>query len=332
MKEIQPHRFLVYVIGSITFIGILFISFAGNKIGLISHQQAISDDGGYEWQAPDFNRLSYIGKDSLIRYGRELIANTSFYLGPKGKIAALTNGMNCQNCHLDAGTRYLGNNYSAVASNYPKFRNRSGTVENIYKRINDCLERSLNAKKILDTNSREMQAITEYMKWLGKDVPKNVRPEGVGIKDLDFLDRPANPARGRMIYIQKCQRCHGVNGEGLLSLDSTTYIYPPLWGKNSYTANAGLHRLGRFAGYVRYNMPFDAPQNALPLTDEESWDVAAFVNSQPRPNRNYKNDYPEISGKPIDHPFGPYSDSFSENQHKYGPFAPIRKKRKSAKN
>jgi thiosulfate dehydrogenase len=31
-------------------------------------------------------------------------------------------------------------------------------------------------------------------------------------------------------------------------------------------------------------------------------------------------DWPDISKKPIDHPFGPYADGFSEKQHKLGPF------------
>lgn len=44
----------------------------------------------------------------LLIYGQELIANTALYLGPKGKVASLTNGMNCQNCHLDGGTRAWG--------------------------------------------------------------------------------------------------------------------------------------------------------------------------------------------------------------------------------
>ena len=74
-------------------------------------------------------------------------------------------------------------------------------------------------------------------------------------------------------------------------------------------------------------MPFDAPENAPRLTDEEAWDVAAFINAQPRPSKTYKNDWPDISRKPVDHPFGPYSDSFSEAQHKYGPFEPIRRAR-----
>ena len=36
----------------------------------------------------------------LVRYGRDLIANTAHYLGPQGIVDHRTNGMNCQNCHL----------------------------------------------------------------------------------------------------------------------------------------------------------------------------------------------------------------------------------------
>ena len=50
-----------------------------------------------------------------------------------------------------------------------------------------------------------------------------------------------------------------------------------------------------------------------------------------RPVKDLSKDWPKISGKPIDHPFGPYSDSFSENQHKFGPFKPIEDFRKAQK-
>ena len=78
------------------------------------------------WQAPDTATIPNHKNGKLIEYGRELIAHTSNYLGPNGLVMSITNGMNCQNCHLDAGTKIFGNNYSAVASTYPKFRARSG--------------------------------------------------------------------------------------------------------------------------------------------------------------------------------------------------------------
>ncbi len=282
------------------------------------------------WQAPDTSLINEEGSASLIRYGRELIANTAYYLGPKGKVLQLSNGMNCQNCHLNAGTKVFGNNYSAVAATYPKFRERSGTLENIYKRVNDCFERSLNGKS-LDTNSKEMQAISAYIKWLGKNVKKGEKPEGAGLKELTYLNRAADPEKGKLVYEQKCRSCHGLKGEGVFMPDGISYQYPPLWGEHSYNIGAGLYRLSRFAAYVKSNMPLGVNYDQPQLNNEEAWDVAAFVNSQPRPAKDLSKDWPKISGKPVDHPFGPYTDRFTEQQHKYGPFEPIAAVKKKTK-
>lgn len=264
----------------------------------------------------------------LIAYGRNLIENTSKYLGPNGSVKQITNGMNCQNCHLNAGTLPWGNNYGAVSSTYPQFRARSGGLETIVKRVSDCMERSLNAAKAVDSASREMQAIIAYLHWVGRDVPKNTKPRGSGIMEIPFLDRAANPENGKIVYASKCQRCHGADGLGQKNVEDTGYTYPPLWGNDSYNTAAGLFRLSRFAGYVKNNMPFGEVTYHNPqLTNEEAWDVAAFVNSQSRPSRVFKEDWPDISKKPIDHPFGPFADGFSEEQHKYGPFKPIKQAR-----
>ncbi|HET6767966.1 MAG TPA: c-type cytochrome [Chitinophagaceae bacterium] len=278
-----------------------------------------------------WNKYHIPESDSMARYGHELIANTSYYLGPKGTVAQITNGMNCQNCHLNGGTVPWGNNYGAVASTYPQFRARSGGLETIVKRISDCMERSLNADKAIDSNSKEMKSIIAYMNWLGDDIPKGRAPKGSGIMNIPYLDRAADPKKGQVVYVSKCQRCHYPDGQGKKKTDGS-YEYPPLWGENSYNTAAGLYRLSRFAGYVKNNMPFGEVEYHNPqLTDEEAWDVAAFVNSQPRPSKIFKEDWPDISKKPVDHPFGPYTDGFSEEQHKYGPFKPIIEARRKQK-
>jgi thiosulfate dehydrogenase len=279
------------------------------------------------WQAPDVAQIAKDENGKLIEYGRELIARTAQYLGPNGSIKAISNGMNCQNCHLDAGTKPFGNNYSAVASTYPKLRARSGAEETIEKRVNDCFERSLNGEALAD-DSHEMKAIVAYITWLGKDVKKGNSPKGSGLVELAFLDRPANAESGKLVYDQHCIVCHGKNGEGIALADGTGYQFPPLWGKYSYNIGAGLFRLSRFAGYVKANMPMGATYDAPVLSDEQAWDVAAYVNSLPRPEKDLSNDWPDISKKPIDHPFGPFTDGFDEKQHKVGPFKPIQEKRK----
>jgi thiosulfate dehydrogenase len=281
------------------------------------------------WMAPEWSSVDQEPNAEDIKYGKELVANTAAYLGPNGKVKKISNGMNCQNCHLNAGAAPLGNNYSAVASTYPKVRARSGQMEDVEKRINDCFERSLNGKA-LENNSKEMVAMVAYMKWLGKDVPKGESPKGVGIYEVPFLDRAADPIKGKAVYDRQCQSCHMADGQGMPKPDKSGHIYPPLWGDNSYNDGAGLFRMSRFAGYVKTNMPLGATFERPILTDEEAWDVAAYVNSLPRPKKDIRKDWPDISKKPIDHPFGPFSDDFTEEQHKFGPFKPIKEARASA--
>lgn len=278
------------------------------------------------WMAPDWSSVDQESNAEDIKYGKELIANTSAYLGPNGKVKKISNGMNCQNCHLNAGTEPLGNNYGAVASTYPKVRARSGQMENVEKRINDCFERSLNGKALAD-NSKEMVAMVAYMSWLGKDVPKGESPKGSGIYEVPFLDRAADPVKGKSVYARQCQSCHMEDGQGMSKPDKSGHIYPPLWGDNSYNDGAGLYRMSRFAGYVKTNMPLGATFERPLMTDEEAWDVAAYINSLPRPKKDLSKDWPDISKKPIDHPFGPFSDDFTEEQHKFGPFKPIKEAR-----
>lgn len=298
----------------------------GTQITSSATQDSASVNNITYWHAPEEATLENNPNKEAIIYGKDLIVHTSLYFGANGKVTKnATNGMNCQNCHLEAGTKVFGNNYGSVFSTYPKYRPRSGTVENIQKRVTDCFERSLNGKAP-DSASKEMKAIVAYINWLGKDVPKGEKANGSGFKDLAFLKRAADPSLGKTVYIQKCQSCHQPNGEGVQMEDKSAYVYPPLWGNHSYNIGAGLYRLASFAKYVKYNMPFGTNYTSPQLSDEEAWDVAAFVNSQPRPSKNIKKDWPKMEEKPYDHPFGPYADGFSETQHKYGPFQPIKDK------
>ena len=276
------------------------------------------------WQPPDINSLNHSEMANLIRYGKELIANTAVYFGPKGKVDAISNGMNCQNCHLNAGTKLYGSNFALVSSTYPRYRDRSGKIESIEFRINECMERSLNGKK-LDSLSPEMKAMVAYLKWVGKDIKKGARPAGTGMDELPLLNRAASAANGHVVYLSKCKICHGANGQGAFAADSIGYSYPPLWGENSYNVSAGMYRITKLAYFVKNNMPYKAGESASQLTDEEAWDVAAYINSMQRPQKFFPYDWPNINTKPVDYPFGPYADSFTETQHKFGPFNEIKK-------
>ena len=121
---------------------------------------------------------------------------------------------------------------------------------------------------------------------------------------------------------------HGTDGEGIRRSLPTTdlgYLFPPLWGKDSFNDGAGMGRLINAANFLHFNMPHGADYLNPQLSPEQAWDIAAYVVSQPRPHKaNLDKDFPDLLEKPVDAPYGPYADVFSEQQHKYGPFAPIR--------
>lgn len=288
-----------------------------------ANTSVVTSSDGDVWMAPDTSSIPYDETGALIRYGRALVVNTGAYFGPKGKVNHNTNGMNCQNCHLKAGTKLYANSFSAVYSIYPKFRPRSGTIENLEKRINDCIERSMNGKK-LDSLSHEMRALVAYINWVGKDVKKGVSPKGASVVDVPCLDRPADKVKGGIAFQNICATCHEANGEGKLNADGITYIYPPLWGPNSYSTASEMFCISKLAGFIKSNMPDQLSSHDKPiLTDEQAWDIAAFVSSMPRSEKRFNNDWPDISKKPVDFPFGPFADHFTEEQHKYGPFKEI---------
>ncbi len=134
------------------------------------------------WQAPDTSSIKDPAEKEMILYGKDLIANTSIYFGPKGKVKKnAINGMNCQNCHLDAGTRVFGNNYSAVFATYPKYRARSGTSEDLFKRVNDCFERSLNGEPLDQKFQRDESDYCLY-KLAGKRCSKRRKIERIRFK------------------------------------------------------------------------------------------------------------------------------------------------------
>jgi thiosulfate dehydrogenase len=98
------------------------------------------------------------------------------------------------------------------------------------------------------------------------------------------------------------------------------YLFPPLWGPDSFNNGAGLHRVLTAARFIKARMPLGEPT----LSDDEAFDVAAFINSKPRPQMaGLERDYPDRAAKPIDNPYGPFADDFPLEQHQYGPFQPI---------
>lgn len=218
-----------------------------------------------------------------IRRGYEIVVNTQQHVKPY-----LGNGLNCRSCHLDAGRVPYTGPFVGVYTALPEFRVRNAKMNTIEIRINDCFERSMNGRP-LPYDSAEMGALVSYMAWMSKGIPAKTKMAERGFGSIT-PSRPGDPAKGKSLFAGKCASCHGANGQG-------TEMGPPVWGPTSYNKGAGITRISTAASFIKRNMPMGQGGT---LTDEEAYDLATFINSQPRPEfPNRVNDWP-TGGKPAD--------------------------------
>jgi len=217
---------------------------------------------------------------AAIRRGRALLAATGDSLP-----AHVGNKLRCVSCHLDDGRRESGT-WIGTFARYPQYRARSAAVETLEYRVNDCFRRSMNGTP-LATDGPDMRDIVAYLWFLSRGVA--VAPPGSSARLAKWAAFAADTADGGRVYGTACAKCHGPDGSG-------TAVAPPVWGPRSYNIGAGMTRVRTAAGFIRDNMPFDQPGT---LTDQQSFDVAAYVNAHPRPDYPDKvNDWPNGDAPP----------------------------------
>lgn len=258
-------------------------------------------------------------EDKMAGYGEKLIRETYNYFYEKNG-TKIGNHLACTNCHLNGGTKSFAAPYVGLTGVFPIYIGREDKIESLEERINGCFERSMNGHAI-DVNSTEMRSIITYIKHISKNTPIGKRIAGQGFVKVIIPERAANQKIGAAVFQQQCQSCHGANGEGQKHTDSKGYQYPPLWGDDSYNDGAGMARVLTAMKFIKGNMPLGATHDNPILTDEQAYDVAAYINSFSRPIKtNKERDYPNLAKKPKDSPYPPYNDQISTIQHKFGPF------------
>jgi thiosulfate dehydrogenase len=217
---------------------------------------------------------------AAIRRGRALLAATHDSLP-----AHVGNKLRCVSCHLDDGRRESGS-WIGTFARYPQYRPRSARVETLEYRVNDCFRRSMNGAP-LATDGPDMRDIVAYLWFLSRGVA--VAPAGAATRLAKWAALTADTAAGGRVYTTVCAKCHGPDGSG-------TAGAPPVWGLESYNIGAGMTRVRTAAAFIRDNMPFDQPGT---LTDQQAFDVAAYVNTHPRPDYPDKvNDWPKGDAPP----------------------------------
>ena len=225
-----------------------------------------------------------------IRWGFKIFTDT-----PKEAPQFAPGKMSCNNCHLNGGQRERSLPLVGVAGMFPEYNKRSGRLYSLGDRVVDCFLRSENAtgaetsqelQSPPATTSKEVLAVSAYITWLarGSEVGRNPAWRGqnnipsenlIPIAKLDIH-------RGEALFMEHCTNCHGMDGQGVQIGDKKP---GPLWGPDSWNDGAGAGRIYTLAGIIRYSMPYLNPGK---LTDEEAQEVAAFIDSRPRPSYPYK--------------------------------------------
>jgi len=231
-----------------------------------------------------------------IRWGYRIFTDTP------GEARKFTPGRgSCNNCHLNAGQRERALPLVNIAVVYPEYNKRSGRLYTLGDRIVDCFLRSENATGSLESDgeertaretvlptptSKEVLAVAAYLSWLSRGAEMGKSPSWRGqntipanaLIPIDKLD----PQKGEAMFTERCTNCHGMDGQGKFIGDKRA---GPLWGADSWNDGAGAARIYTLAGIIRYSMPYLDPGS---LTDEDAQQLAAFIDSKPRPAYPFK--------------------------------------------
>lgn len=259
-------------------------------------------------------------------YGRRLISQTPEYMGPDvadAKMRHMDSRLACASCHIGAGLEPGNLSLATAFTKYPRISPRSGANETIEDRINGCMMRSMNGRA-LPEKGPEMMAMVAYLRFLADQDAATGAAQRKAHEPAAFKtpNRAADLKTGQKVFDKRCAACHGPDGSGLAAAPDLVhgYVFPPLWGPNSFNDGAGMHRVLTAARFIKARMPLGNAD----LNDDDAFDVAAFINSKPRPEmQGLDRDYPDRSKKPADTGYPPYADSFPLEQHRFGPFAPI---------
>ena len=212
--------------------------------------------------------------------GYDYAIQTYELVNQPGETPFVGNRLHCQSCHLHGGG-------DPEAGWWAGSYQRMGGLEGLQNRINGCFERSMNGRALCTPgtdcdNNTVMSTLIAYMRWLdvqyarryGKKTPTS------GFPPLPEPPLPPSADRGAAVFAQKCAYCHDVDGQGRYL---GGYFRPAVWGPDSYNAAAGLGKVETLAAFIGANMPYTS--GGL-LTPQEAWDVATFIDAQPRPGKD----------------------------------------------
>ncbi len=208
----------------------------------------------------------------LVRRGERIFTKT-------GQFATryVGNDLTCESCHLDRGRKPFAAPLWAAYVSYPRFRAKNHKVSRLGERIQGCFRFSMNGTPP-PLHSETIRSLVAYAFWMSRGAPVGTHMKGGGMYRMPPSRLPPDPFHGKSVYTARCALCHGADGQGTVS--GHDVAFPPVWGPRSYNKGAGLAKVAKLAGFIKMNMPLSKGDS---LSDQEAWDVAAFIDRQSRP-------------------------------------------------
>jgi thiosulfate dehydrogenase len=301
-------------------------------LSVSGHSQTVPTTAAPAWTVPDPDSLPDDAFGRAVRRGRDLIVKTSSLIGPDASDPAMRyggNGLDCQSCHLQAGTQRFGLPLAGVWGVFPTYIARENEVRTLEERINGCMERSMNGRA-LPIDGPEMKAMLSYVNFMSNSERVGRSLDGRGAPPLPLPVKASDPTHGHQVFNDSCAACHGADGQGQrleaaeAKATGRRYRFPPLWGPDSYNDGAGMARGITAAQFVHANMPFGTTFEKPLLSIGDAFDVVAYISEQTRPHKSgLEADFPDRSRKPVDATYPPFIGPFPPAQHRLGPWPPI---------
>lgn len=250
----------------------------------------------------------------VVRLGREIFVHTDV-----AAKAYVGNGLRCANCHLDAGRLADSAPLWGAYVSYPAYRAKNGHVNTLGERIQGCFKYSMDGKAP-PLDAKEMVALETYAFWMAKGAPVGEKLPGAGYPKKGFKPpQPPDFARGAQVFKAHCALCHGADGQGQKA--AGRYVFPPLWGPDSFNWGAGMHQLDNAAAFIKANMPLGLGGT---LSDQDAWDVAMYMDAHERPqDPRYQGDLAQTRKAYHDSPMSLYGTTV--NGHLLGSQPAVRK-------
>lgn len=224
------------------------------------------------FKPPELSTIPETPLGDMIRFGRDVFVDTQRYAKP-----FVGNKLNCVNCHLDAGRQANSAPLWAAYVAYPAFRTKNNQINTFEQRLEGCFRFSMNGK-MPPSDSLVVVGLVSYAFWLATGAPVGAQLAGRGFPEVPEPALPPSVPRGAEVYRAHCAVCHQADGAGLRV--NGKYTFPPVWGRESYNKGAGMHRMNTAAAFIKANMPMGQGGT---LTTQQAWDVAAYIDSKPRP-------------------------------------------------